>query len=100
MTKKITNEQLAVMVQRGFKDIDKRFELFDKRFELIERRIAHIEAEIQHINARLDHMDARLNTIEHDIAEIRKHLVYRDEFEDALARIAVLEKKLGVRSGK
>lgn len=93
MVKKITNEQLAVMVQRGFKDVDKQFELFDKRLELIERRIAHIESEIQHVNARL-------NTIEHDITEVRKHLVYRDEFEDALARIAVLEKKLAVRSGK
>lgn len=39
-------------------------------------------------------------TIERDIAEIRSHFVYRDEFEDLMARVKYLEQKLGIKSGK
>jgi len=79
-------ENLARIVAIGFGSIDKRFEQVDKRFDSIEIRLAH--------------MDQRLGVVERDVAEIRKHFVYRDEFEDALARISFLEKKLGVKSGK
>ncbi len=72
-------ENLARIVARGFGLVDKRFEQVD---------------------GKLGHIDARLDTIEHDIADIRKHFVYRDEFEDVLARLSAVEKKLGIRSGK
>ena len=70
--------------------VTKSFEGMEKRLELIEKRMEEMNAEIRHINARLD-------TIEHDISAIHKHLVYRDEFEEALARISILEKKMGIR---
>lgn len=79
-------ETLAAIVNKSFNAVQKQIELLDKKIEFI-------EGELRHINARLD-------TIEHDLADIRKHFVYRDEFEDAIARIALLEKKLGIRSGK
>ena len=37
--------------------------------------------------------------MEADIHELRGEIVYRHEFEDALARIKYLEKKLGIESG-
>ena len=37
---------------------------------------------------------------EQDIADIRRHFVYRDEFEDLAGRVKYLEKKLGVEIGK
>lgn len=83
-------ETLAQIVARGFESVDKRFELVDKHLELIDRRIEQINAELQHVNARLD-------TIEHDIADIRRHLVYRDEFEEVLARLSAIEKRLSMR---
>ncbi|MEK7083117.1 MAG: hypothetical protein AAB972_03005 [Patescibacteria group bacterium] len=83
-------ENLARIVAKSFEGIDKRFEGIDKRLELIDKHIEEMNAEIRHINARLD-------TIEHDISAIHKHLVYRDEFEEALARISILEKKMGIR---
>lgn len=86
-------ETLAQVVQKAFLGVHKQFEALDKRIEALEKRISIIEMEIQSINARLD-------TIEHDIADIRKHFVYRDEFEDALARLKLVEKKLGIKSGK
>lgn len=79
-------ETLATIVNKSFNAVQKQIELLDKKIELI--------------GGELKHINARLNTIEHDIADIRKHFVYRDEFEHAIARIALLEKKLGIRSGK
>jgi predicted nucleic acid-binding Zn-ribbon protein len=51
------------------------------------------------VDARLDHLDARVGRIEADIHELRGEMVYRHEFEDALARVKYLEKKLGIESG-
>ncbi|MBI2640879.1 MAG: hypothetical protein HYW91_03310 [Candidatus Sungbacteria bacterium] len=79
-------ETLATIINKSFNAVQKQIELLDKKIELI-------DGELQHITARL-------NTIEHDVADIRKHFVYRDEFEDAIARIALIEKKLGIRGGK
>ncbi len=96
MPKNITNEDLAGMVKRGFDDVidhmAKKADV-DKQFEVVDKRLNRLEAEASHTNARL-------SVIERDVAEIRKHFVYRDEFEDALARISLLEKKVGVKSGK
>jgi len=77
-------ETLATVINKAFGTVHKQIELLDKRVELIER-------EIQHVNARL-------NAIEHDVAEIRKHFVYRDEFEDVLTRLKAVEKKVGLKN--
>ena len=79
-------EKLATAVKHGFDSVDKRFEQVDKRFEKIE--------------TTLTHMNARMLTIERDVAEIRAHFVYREEFEDLMARVRLLEKKAGIASGK
>ncbi len=51
------------------------------------------------LTTRLDHLDARVGRIEADIHELRDEVVHRHEFDDALARIKYLEKKLGIESG-
>ncbi len=78
-------ENLARMIKNGFDETAKKVDV-DKRFEQVDNR--------------LDHIDARLSNIEQDIAEIKKHFVYRYEFEDLMARVKYLEQKLGVESGK
>lgn len=52
------------------------------------------------VDEKIKHIDARLSNIEQDISEIKKHFVYRYEFEDLMARVKYLEGKLGVESGK
>ncbi len=79
-------ETLAVIVNKSFGAVQKQIELLDKKIELI-------DGELKHVNARL-------NTIEHDLADIRKHFVYRDEFENVLARLVAVERKIGIRSVK
>ena len=89
MEKVTTIEGLAIMVAKGFDGVDKRFKEVDKRFDNLEERM----------NDGFDHVHARLSSIERDVAEIRKSLISRNEFEDILGRISYIERKLGIISG-
>jgi tetrahydromethanopterin S-methyltransferase subunit G len=99
-------DNLARMIKVGFDETAKKadmnsgFEQVDKRFEKVEGRLDHVEGRLDHIDVRLEHIDARLSYIERDIEEIRRHFVYRDEFEDLATRVKYLEQKMGVESGK
>ena len=53
----------------------------------------------ERLTVRLDHLDARVGRMEADIHELWGEIVYRHEFEDAVARITSLEKKLGIENG-
>src|SRR3990167_8551687 len=113
--KKTTIDDLAVMVKNGFDDIgnrmadrnsvdqrfdsvDQRFDSVDQRFDSVDQRFDSVDQRFGVVSKKLEHIDARLAYIERDVAEIRKHFVYRDEFEDALARLRLVEKKLGIKS--
>lgn len=92
--KTISVEELARITNRSFKELGGLMDLgFEKLTEAVVSLTKGVEQNFQHVNARLD-------TIEHDVAEIRKHFVYRDEFENVIARLSVIEKKLGIRGGK
>lgn len=86
MAGKITIEKLAGMVKDGFDESD-------KKAEEASRKLASIDG-------RLGHMDARLSSIEKDISEIKGNFIYRYEFDDLMARVKYLEKKLDIQSGK
>lgn len=81
-----TIDDLAVMVQKGFDGVEKRFEKIDERF--------------MHVDESLSHIGSRLACIEADVNALRGEVVLRNEFDDALARIKYLEKKLNIVSGK
>jgi len=107
-------EELAGMVARGFEGVDKRFEQIDKQFEGVDKRFEQIDKQFEGVDKRfeqidqnfkgvsseLGHINSRLSAIEDGIDEIKKHFVYRYEFEDLMARVKYLETKLGVESGK
>jgi predicted nuclease with TOPRIM domain len=78
------------MASKG--DIKELREEMNERFEQVDARFEKIEG-------RLDHLDARVGRIEADMHELRDEVVRRHEFEDALAHITYLEKKLGIESG-
>ncbi|MEK9195244.1 MAG: hypothetical protein AAB975_02625 [Patescibacteria group bacterium] len=81
MKKKITIEDLAGMVKRGFDDthvyMDKRFEAVDRRFEAVDRRF--------------DDMDRRFDRIENMI--LKRH---EEEIEQLKIRMRYLEDMLAV----
>jgi len=86
-------DNLALMINKGFEQTNERIAKVEERIAKIDLRLAKVEME-------LSHMNARLSVIESDIADIKKHFVYRNEFEDLMARVKYLETKLGVESGK
>ena len=90
----MTIENLAIMVAKGFEDVKEQMRSVD---EASEERTKDLEIQMKE---GFDHTHARLSTIERDIAEIRKHFVYRDEFEDLMGRVKYLELKLNIQSGK
>ncbi len=94
--KNVTIEDLAGMVQRGFSTINTEM---GERFEAVDKHFTAVDKQLVGMNTRLDHMDARLGRIEADVSELRGEIVHRQEFEDALARIKYLEKKLDIKSG-
>lgn len=91
--KEVTNEELARMVQAGFSDMDKRFEQVDKRFEQVDKRF-------ETVDDRFRNIEAHLAMLSRDVGEIRQNFVYRHEFEDAMARVKLIENKLKIKSGK
>ena len=107
MPKKIiTNEKLARMIKRGFDETATKQELrvfsenTDKQFKEVDRQFKEVDRQFKEVKSELAYGRAEMAVMSRDVAEIRKHFVYRDEFEDALARILLLEKKLGIKSGK
>jgi hypothetical protein len=85
--KETTIDDLALMIRKGFEQVDKRFEKMDERFD--------------RMDARFDRMDSRMdsleesNTMEHE--EMKNHLnnvAYRFELTDLGKRVRILEKKI------
>lgn len=99
--KKITIDDLARMIQRGFEetakkaDVDKRFEQIDKRFEQVDKRFDNLEGQINNIDNKVNQIDRRLFSIEEDISEIKIK-----QYGDLLKRVNFIERKLGIVSGK
>lgn len=95
MPKKITIDDLARMVKRGFDTADKKLDEAAKQVSVnkLEERVYKIEGAIIQISDTLAAMRK-------DIYEIKTRFVYRNEFEDLMGRVSYLEKKAGVKSGK
>lgn len=95
-------------MKKEFEKIAHQFEKIDQRFDvfatIVKRGFDDVGKRLTFVEDRVDAMDknigARLLTIERDIAEIRAHFVYREEFEDLMARMKYVEKKLNIKSGK
>lgn len=87
-------DELAVVTSKGFdhvaeqmKEMEARFE---RRFEVIDRRFVEIER-------RLDKIWLEVGTMRRDIYDIKAEMIRREEFEQLIARVEFLEKKLKVR---
>lgn len=75
-------DDLARVTKRGFDEINKRFEKVDERFG--------------EVNDHFRRVDARLDMLERDVSYIRQRFVTRDEFDDLLFRVEILEKQMGI----
>jgi len=83
-------DELAVMTSKGFDRVEERFEGIDRRFEAIDKRFVEIER-------RLDKIWLEVGTMRRDVYDIKKEMIQREEFEQLVARVEFLEKRLKVR---
>lgn len=112
MVKKITIDTLAVMIKRGFDDVDKRFDDVDKRFDGIDGRLMKLESDTDYLKARvteigrtleehgelLDEHSEELRWLHKKIDEIigsgsKKAITYK-EFSALVSRVSSLERKI------
>ena len=113
MAKTITLELLAEQMQKGFASIDTRFVSLETRMEhgfasiemRVERGFAAVAddlADIKRDMATKDQLIAlhtQTNSIERELRDIKLSLtrvVYREDIEEALSRIAAIEQHLGL----
>lgn len=75
MTKEITNEDLARMVQDGFADVGSRLDKLERS----------VDERFREVDKRFDSVEKRLETIENVISE------------DVLARVRRLEEAVGIK---
>ncbi|TSC76813.1 MAG: hypothetical protein G01um101433_660 [Parcubacteria group bacterium Gr01-1014_33] len=98
----LTKKDLSQIKEVVHEEIETSFENFavlvNKGFPHVEEQMNKIDGRMDKMDGHLQHIDTRLDTIEHDIAEIRKHFVYRDEFEEVLERLSAIEKRLGIKA--
>ena len=83
--KKITTDNLAVMIKQGFDQTDKRFDQIDKRFDRVDKRF--------------DRVEGRLDCLEKGQEEIKLKLdnvAYPFELVELQKRVEILEKKLQI----
>ena len=90
--KKVTLEKLAEMIQGGFAGTDERFEKVATKEEMQER-FNKVDDDISWIHGSLDVLRREISEIRNELGKV----VYRHELEALQARVATLEKKLGVR---
>ena len=83
MEKKMTIEELAVMVKHGFDSVDKRFESVEKRFVQLEHKM---DVGFEGINRRIDLLHEDIS----DLPEIR------EEVQDLGIRMDRVEKKVAM----
>jgi chromosome segregation ATPase len=62
--KKVSMEDLAIMVQRGFNSVDKRFDGVDDRFDALEKRVDSLDKSMFEVKLKLESVDERLESIE------------------------------------
>lgn len=99
--KKITLDGLAMMVGKGFAEMDKRFEGVEKRFEGVDKRFdefkIYVDKRFDIIENELFAMGEVLKLLREDVKEIRnEQIALQLEVRDLRERVAFLERKLGV----
>jgi len=65
--KKITTDDLAIMIGKGFSGVDKKFEKMDERFDKVENRLEKVENRLEKVENRLEKVENRLEKVEKKI---------------------------------
>lgn len=96
--KEITINELARMMQRGFADIDKRFDKVETRLDEHDERFDIIDKRFDKVETKLDEHDERFDILDH---RIKKFIVeVRNETDPVRRRVRTIEDYLRKRDKK
>jgi peptidoglycan hydrolase CwlO-like protein len=87
---KITIDDLAIMVAKGFTKIDERFDKVDERFDKIDERLNIAEKDINEVKENI-------RTTRNDVLNIGDKFVSYHTFDRLASRVEVLEKKTKIK---
>lgn len=94
-------DDLARITKQGFDGVKKEFDGVRKKFDGVNQKIDGVNLKLdsfkQETHDNFNHVNARLDLLERDVSEIRKHAVYREEFDRVLTRLERVEKVLHLR---
>ena len=106
MGKQTTIDDLAVMVQKGFLGIDKKFEKVNEQFDEVNSKIdkmqsdiGHLKLDVQYLKSEMAGLRIRTEKIEQILNQTNNYIANL-EYEDLMGRVKYLEIKLGIESGK
>ena len=89
----VTNEELAQMINKGFEHVT-------KEIGGLKSDVSGLKEDMDVVKNEIGHMSARFSRMESDVADIKRDIINRNEFEDLMGRVKYLELKLGIESGK
>ncbi len=78
-TKKVTIDDLAIMMAKSFERVDKRFDEVDKRFNEVDKRFEKVDENIRNIRG--------------DILNLGDRFVSYHTFDSLANRVKILEEK-------
>lgn len=88
--KKITIDDLAIMVAKGFSKVDERFDKVDERFEKVEKDIKEMKYDLNEVKENLQ-------ATRNDVLNMHDKFVSSHTFDQLASRVTTLEKKAKIK---
>jgi predicted nucleic acid-binding Zn-ribbon protein len=111
--KEITTDDLAIMVQKGFLEMNDNFNGLRNEFKTevgglktdvgglkadvsgLKNDVKELKEQTKNIENKINQIDRRLFSIEEDVADIKIK-----QYGDLLKRVSFIERKMGITSGR
>jgi len=85
----ITIDELAIMIAKGFKEMDKGFEAVDRRFVVLEQKM---NSRFEAVDRKFEGVDNRFAGIESDIKDIKRDMATKDDIAELKEHLAATDK--------
>ena len=98
-TKKVTVDDLAVMIAKGFESTATKDDVKElgNRLDGVESRLEKVENNVLELDAKVESVDKRLKKIEEALEPLSlSYRIFQKEIQTMNSRIDLLEKKVGV----
>jgi peptidoglycan hydrolase CwlO-like protein len=96
-SKKMTIDNLAVMVAKGFDGIYKKFDEVDKKFDEVDSRFDEVKKEISEVKKDIVEVKENLMSTRRDVLAMGDKFTLKYEFHDLASRVSSLEQKRKVK---